>query len=171
MLIVAVAGRGVLNLVVLDARQRVHDLGILKALDMSSGQTITMVLTSVVGIIGVPLCILTHEYVMPLMGTAIGTAIPSADINVYSLPEVAALALGGSCSPSPARCFPQAGQPVPVQSPRSGPNNGEPQLAGDGRLRDSVVMWLRLLHNRAGAATAIALLTPAGERRQIVQRA
>lgn len=100
-LIVAVAVLGVLNLVVLDTRQRVHDLGVFKALGMSPGQTITMVLASVAGIglvagiIGVPVGILTHDYVMPLMGTAIGTAIPSADINVYSLPELAALALGG----------------------------------------------------------------------------
>ncbi|KAA2252878.1 FtsX-like permease family protein [Solihabitans fulvus] len=100
-MIVAVAGLGVLNLVVLDTRQRVHDLGVFKALGMSPGQTIIMVLTSVAGIglvagiIGVPLGILTLDYVMPLMGNAIGTAIPSADINVYSLPELAALALGG----------------------------------------------------------------------------
>jgi putative ABC transport system permease protein len=100
-MIVAVAGLGVLNLVVLDTRQRVHDLGVFKALGMSPGQTITMVLTSVAGIglvagiIGVPLGILTHDYVMPLMGNAIGTALPSADINVYPLPELAALALGG----------------------------------------------------------------------------
>jgi putative ABC transport system permease protein len=100
-MIVAVAGLGVLNLVVLDTRQRVHDLGVFKALGMSPGQTITMVLTSVAGIgliagiIGVPLGILTHHYVMPLMGNAIGTAIPSADINVYPPPEIAALALGG----------------------------------------------------------------------------
>lgn len=91
-MIVAVACLGVLNLVTLDTRQRVHDLGIFKALGMSPRQTIAMVLTSVAGIglvagiIGVPLGILAHHYVMPLMGDAIGTAIPSADITVYSLP-------------------------------------------------------------------------------------
>jgi putative ABC transport system permease protein len=100
-MILAVAGLGVLNLVVLDTRQRVHDLGVFKALGMSPRQTIVMVLTSVAGIglvagiIGVPLGILTHDYVMPLMANAIGTAIPSADINVYSLPELVALGLGG----------------------------------------------------------------------------
>jgi predicted lysophospholipase L1 biosynthesis ABC-type transport system permease subunit len=45
-----VAGLSVLNLVVLDTRQRVHDLGVFKALGMSPGQTIIMVLTSVAGI-------------------------------------------------------------------------------------------------------------------------
>ena len=101
LMIVAVAGLGVLNLVVLDTRQRVHDLGVYKALGMSPRQTISMVLTSVAGIgliagiIGVPLGILTHDYVMPLMGNAIGTAIPPADINVYPVQELVALALGG----------------------------------------------------------------------------
>src|SRR5205823_3532569 len=96
-MIVAVAGLGVLNLVVLDTRQRVHDLGIYKALGMSPGQTITMVLTSVAGIgliagiIGVPLGVLAHHLVVPLMGNAIGTAIPTADISVYHLSELTQL--------------------------------------------------------------------------------
>ena len=101
LMIVAVAGLGVLNLVVLDTRQRVHDLGVFKALGMSPGQTIAMVLTSVAGIglvagiIGVPLGVIAHNHVVPLMGNAVGTGIPSADIAVYHLPELAALALGG----------------------------------------------------------------------------
>jgi putative ABC transport system permease protein len=100
-MIVAVAGLGVLNLAVLDTRQRVHDLGVFKALGMSPRQTITMVLTSVAGIglvagiAGVPLGVLAHHYVVPLMGNAVGTAIPQADIAVYHLPELIALALGG----------------------------------------------------------------------------
>jgi putative ABC transport system permease protein len=100
-MIVAVASPGVLNLVVLDTRQRVHDLGVFKALGMSPSQTVAMVLTSVAGIglvagvIGVPLGILTHGYVMPLMANDIGTTLPSVDIDVYPLPERVALALGG----------------------------------------------------------------------------
>ena len=100
-MIVAAAGLGVLNLVVLDTRQRVHDLGIFKALGMSPRQTITMVMASVsgigvvAGIIGVPLGVLAHHYVVPLMGNAAGTAIPLADIAVYHLPELIALAVGG----------------------------------------------------------------------------
>ena len=95
------AGLGVLNLVVLDTRQRVHDLGIFKALGMSPRQTIAMVLASVTGIglvagiIGVPLGAIAHNYVVPLMGNAVGTAIPSADIAVYHLPELIPLTLGG----------------------------------------------------------------------------
>ena len=101
LMIVAVAGLGVLNIVVLDTRQRIHDLGIFKALGMTPRQTIAMVLTSVAGIgliagiIGVPLGVLTHNYVVPLMGNAVGTGIPSADVDVYHLPQLVALALGG----------------------------------------------------------------------------
>ncbi len=101
LMIVAVAGLGVLSLVVLDTRQRVHDLGVFKALGMSPGQTIAMVLTSiagiglVAGIIGVPLGVIAHDYVVPLMGNAVGTGIPSADVAVYHLPELLSLALGG----------------------------------------------------------------------------
>jgi putative ABC transport system permease protein len=60
-----------------------------------------MVLTSVAGIgliaglAGVPLGVIAHHHVVPLMGNAVGTAIPSADIAVYHLLELIALTLGG----------------------------------------------------------------------------
>jgi putative ABC transport system permease protein len=60
LLLVVVAALGVLNTVVLDTRDRVHDLGVFKALGMSPRQTVAMVLTSVgaigliAGVIGVP---------------------------------------------------------------------------------------------------------------------
>jgi putative ABC transport system permease protein len=100
-MLVAVAGLGVFNTVILDTRERVHDLGILKALGMSPRQTITMVLTSVAGIgltagvLGVPIGIAFHHYVLPTMGDAAGTTIPAADIAVYHPALVAPLALGG----------------------------------------------------------------------------
>ena len=49
-MLVVVAGLGVLNTVVQDTRERVHDLGVFKAVGMSPKQTITMVITSVAGI-------------------------------------------------------------------------------------------------------------------------
>ncbi|TVT40789.1 FtsX-like permease family protein [Amycolatopsis rhizosphaerae] len=101
LMLVAVAGLGVLNTVVLDTRERVHDFGVFKALGMSPGQTVAMVVTSVAGIglvsgvVGVPIGILLHDAVVPAMGSAAGTGIPAADIAVYSLPLVVALVLGG----------------------------------------------------------------------------
>lgn len=100
-MLVVVAGLGVLNTVVLDTRERVHDLGVFKALGMSPRQTIGMVVTSVAGIgllagaIGVPIGIVLHDYVLPVMGRAAGTRIPGVDLAVYQLPVLVPLVLGG----------------------------------------------------------------------------
>ncbi|WP_405888277.1 ABC transporter permease [Streptomyces sp. NBC_01136] len=101
LMLVAVAGLGVLNTVVLDTRERVHDLGVFKALGMSPRQTVAMVLSSVAGIglvagaVGVPIGVALHKRVLPVMGSAAGTAIPKADMAVYSLTVLVALVLGG----------------------------------------------------------------------------
>ncbi|WP_342775398.1 ABC transporter permease [Streptomyces tateyamensis] len=96
-LLVAVAALGVLNTVLLDTRERVHDLGIHKALGMSPRQTVLMVLTSVTGIgalasvLGTPLGVALHHYVLPAMGRAAGTRMPAADLGVYHAGLVAVL--------------------------------------------------------------------------------
>jgi putative ABC transport system permease protein len=100
-MLVAVAGLGVLNTVVLDTRERVHDLGVFKALGMSPRQTVSMIITSVSGIglvagaIGVPIGIALHDYVLPVMGRAAGTKFPAVDLAVYHLPVLVPLVLGG----------------------------------------------------------------------------
>jgi putative ABC transport system permease protein len=100
-MLIAVAGLGVLNTVVLDTRERVHDLGIFKALGMSPRQAIAAILTSVTvaGVlgdaVGMPIGAALHHAVLPAMGHAAGARIPSADITVYHLPVLAPLALGG----------------------------------------------------------------------------
>jgi putative ABC transport system permease protein len=101
LMLVAVAGLGVLNTVVLDTRERIHDFGVFKALGMSPKQTIAMVITSVAGIgllagtIGVPIGIVLHDAVVPVMGQAAGTTIPGDDIAIYHLPVLVPLLLGG----------------------------------------------------------------------------
>ncbi|MET9375857.1 ABC transporter permease [Streptomyces sp. NPDC002992] len=101
LMLVAVACLGVLNTVVLDTRERIRDLGVLKALGMTPRQTIVQVLTSVgaiglvAGAIGVPLGVALHRTVMPAMGRAVGTTIPGAHIDVYGVPLLAGLALAG----------------------------------------------------------------------------
>jgi putative ABC transport system permease protein len=100
-MLVSVAGMGVLNTVVLDTRERVHDLGVMKALGMSPRQTILMVITSVAGIglvagvIGVPLGMALHGRVFPEMGEAAGVTIPEADLAVYAPSMIVLLTLGG----------------------------------------------------------------------------
>ncbi|BCJ37130.1 hypothetical protein Athai_46330 [Actinocatenispora thailandica] len=100
-LLLSVAGIGVLNTAVLETRERVHDLGVYQALGMSPGQTIGMTITSVAGVgliagaVGVPLGVALHGVVLPIMGRAAGTDIPAVDTAVYHLPLVLPLLLGG----------------------------------------------------------------------------
>ncbi|WP_232838535.1 FtsX-like permease family protein [Streptomyces geranii] len=101
LMLVSVAGMGVLNSVVLDTRERVHDLGVCKALGMSPRQTVSLVLASVTGIgvlgglIGVPTGFALHGVVLPLMGHAAGTDLPPSVLNVYTPWQLPLLALAG----------------------------------------------------------------------------
>jgi len=101
LLLVAVAGLGVLNTVVLQTRERVHDLGVFKAVGMTPRQTIAMVVCSVAGIglvaglIAIPAGIVLHHYVLPVMGHAAQTAVPPSVLNVYHPWELVLLALSG----------------------------------------------------------------------------
>jgi putative ABC transport system permease protein len=101
LLLVAVAGLGVLNSVVLDTRERVHDLGVCKAVGMSPRQTVTMVLASVAGlgavggIIGVPAGVALHGYILPLMGEGAGTRLTPHIVSVYQALELVLLGLAG----------------------------------------------------------------------------
>jgi putative ABC transport system permease protein len=101
LLLVAVAGLGVLNTVVLQTRERVHDLGVFKAIGMTPRQTIAMVVCSVAGIglvaglIAIPAGIAVHNYVLPVMGHAAQTDVPPSAFNVYQPAELVLLALSG----------------------------------------------------------------------------
>lgn len=101
LMLVSVAGLGVLNSVVLDTRERVHDLGVCKAIGMSPRQTMSLVLASVAvigmigGLIGVPAGYALHGLVMPVMGRAVGTGLPSAVLDVYEPVQLLLLGLGG----------------------------------------------------------------------------
>jgi putative ABC transport system permease protein len=101
LLLVAVAGLGVLNTVVLQTRERVHDLGVFKAIGMTPRQTIAMVVCSVAGIglvaglIAIPAGIAVHNYVLPVMAHAAQTGVPPSVLNVYQPAELVLLALSG----------------------------------------------------------------------------
>jgi putative ABC transport system permease protein len=101
LLLVAVAGLGVLNTVVLQTRERVHDLGVFKAIGMTPRQTVAMVVCSVAGIglvaglIAIPAGIALHHYVLPVMGNAAQTAVPASVLNVYHPAEIVLLAVSG----------------------------------------------------------------------------
>ncbi|GGS20447.1 hypothetical protein GCM10010252_69690 [Streptomyces aureoverticillatus] len=101
LMLVSVAGLGVLNSVVLDTRERVHDVGVCKALGMSPRQTVSLVLASVAGIgvlgglIGVPAGFALHRFVLPMMGHAAGTNLPPSVLQVYDAPQLVLLGLAG----------------------------------------------------------------------------
>jgi len=101
LLIAVVAGLGVLNTVVLQTRERVHDLGVFKAVGMTPRQTIAMVVSTVAGIglaagfIAIPAGVELHRYVLPVMGNAAQTGLPASVLNVYHTPELILLTLSG----------------------------------------------------------------------------
>jgi putative ABC transport system permease protein len=80
---------------------RVHDLGVFKSVGMTPRQAIAMVACSVTligllaGIIAVPLGVLVHNGVVPVMGHAANTDLPAAVISVYSWWQYILLALAG----------------------------------------------------------------------------
>jgi putative ABC transport system permease protein len=101
LLLVAVAGLGTANTVVLMTRERVHDLGVFKAIGMTPAQTITMVVTTVAatglaaGLIAVPAGVALQHVILPIMGNGAETAVPAAIYHVYSPAELVLLTLAG----------------------------------------------------------------------------
>jgi putative ABC transport system permease protein len=101
LLLAAVAALGVLNTVVLNTRERVHDLGVFKAVGMTPRQTIAMAISWVAGIglvagvIAVPLGIALHHEILPEMASSVGLRLPASYLAVYGAPEIVVLALAG----------------------------------------------------------------------------
>ncbi|MEU9040940.1 MULTISPECIES: FtsX-like permease family protein [unclassified Kitasatospora] len=100
-LLVAVAGLGVFNTVVLEIRERTRDMGVTKALGMTPAQTVGAVLASVVlagtvgGAAGLPLGLLLHRATVPAMGRASGLNFPTSALDVFGTPTLVLLGLGG----------------------------------------------------------------------------
>ena len=101
LLLAIVAGLGVLNSIILNTRERVHDLGVYKAVGMTPRQTIAMVVCwvagtgLVAGVIAVPAGIALHRSVLPVMASAANLGLPASFLNVYGGWDLAALALAG----------------------------------------------------------------------------
>jgi putative ABC transport system permease protein len=101
LLLVAVAALGVLNTVVLETRERVHDLGVHKALGMAPRQTIAMVIASVVvtglagGALGAPAGLWLQQTIVAEMGWSAGFRLPPAVLQTYQPWQVLLFGLGG----------------------------------------------------------------------------
>lgn len=95
------AALGVLSTVVMQTRERVHDLGVFKALGMTPRQAIAMVVCWVAGTglaagaLAVPAGVALHHAVLPVMFAANDTGLPASFLNVYGSGEITGLALAG----------------------------------------------------------------------------
>ena len=100
-LLALVAGLGVLNTVVLHTRDRVHDLGVFKAVGMTPRQVIAMVVCwvagtgLVAGLIALPAGVALHHAVLPVMASSANLGLPASYLSVYRGPELVVLALAG----------------------------------------------------------------------------
>jgi putative ABC transport system permease protein len=103
LMLVTVAALGVLNMVVLETRERVHDLGVHKALGMTPRQTVAMVIASVVvtgligGAVGAPIGVILQRTIIGEMGQSVGFNLPASVINIYHPAELVLFGLGGLC--------------------------------------------------------------------------
>jgi putative ABC transport system permease protein len=101
LLLSAVAALGVFNTVVLNTRERVHEIGVLKSIGMTPWQVRLMVVTSMVavgslgGALAVPAGWALHRAIMPVMGDAAGTDLPHSVLTVYQPVQLVTLGLCG----------------------------------------------------------------------------
>ncbi|MFY9927522.1 MAG: ABC transporter permease [Streptosporangiaceae bacterium] len=100
-LIIVVAGLGVLNTVALQIRERAHDIGVFKSVGMTPLQTLAMIVCSVAflgfiaGIAAIPAGVYLHHSVVPVMAHAANSGYPSSLVSVYAGWELVLLALAG----------------------------------------------------------------------------
>jgi putative ABC transport system permease protein len=103
LVLAVIAVAGVFNTVLLNTRERTQDIATLKALGMSPGQVVGMVVSSACvlgllgGILGIPLGIWLHRTLLDLTTSAIGDPLPAAFYQgaFDNLAILALLALGG----------------------------------------------------------------------------
>jgi putative ABC transport system permease protein len=100
-LLVIAAALGVVSTVVMSARERVRDIGVLKAVGMTPWQAVSMVVCwvagtgLVAGVIAVAAGITLHRYLITVLATFNGNDVPASFLNVYGGSEIAGLALAG----------------------------------------------------------------------------
>jgi putative ABC transport system permease protein len=100
-LIAVLAGLGVLTSVLMLTRERVHDLGIFKALGMTPRQTVTMVVCWVIApavaaaAIAIPVAIYLHALTVEYIGSTGDSGVPRNAIAVYHPTELLVFAASG----------------------------------------------------------------------------
>ncbi|MEV0391344.1 ABC transporter permease, partial [Nonomuraea sp. NPDC050643] len=101
LLLGTISALGVFNTVVLDARERRRDIGVLKSIGMTPRQVTVMMVTSMAalglagGLLGIPVGVAAHRLIVPAMGEAAGVTLPAFMMEVWDGPVLGALALAG----------------------------------------------------------------------------
>ncbi len=99
LMVAAAAGLGVLNTVLMSTRDRVHDLGIYKALGMRPGQMLTMVVCWIAGpavlaaVIAAPAAVALNTATVRAMAGTAHTGIPASFTQVFPPSRLALLSL------------------------------------------------------------------------------
>jgi putative ABC transport system permease protein len=99
LMVAIAAGLGVLNTVLMTTRDRVHDLGIFKALGMRPGQLLTMVLCWIAGpaviaaVIAAPAAVALNQATLNAMASTAHTGIPASFTQVFPPSRLALLSL------------------------------------------------------------------------------
>ncbi len=99
LMVAAAAGLGVLNTGLMTTRDRVHDLGIFKALGMRPGQTLTMVVCWIAGpavlaaVIAAPAAVALNTATIRAMAGTAHTGVPAGFTQVFPPSRLALLSL------------------------------------------------------------------------------
>jgi putative ABC transport system permease protein len=99
LMVAVAAGLGVLNTVLMTTRDRVHDLGIFKALGMRPGQVAVMVVcwvagpAVIAGAIAAPAAVVLNTATLHAMAATAHTGIPASFTSVFPVPRLALLSL------------------------------------------------------------------------------
>ncbi len=101
LMVAVAAGLGVLNTVLMTTRDRVHDLGVFKALGMRPAQMLTMVVCWIAGpavlaaLIAAPAAVLLNTATLHAMAGTAHTGIPASFTQVFPPARLALLSLAG----------------------------------------------------------------------------
>ena len=99
LMVAVAAGLGVLNTVLMTTRDRVHDLGIFKALGMRPGQMLTMVTCWIIGpavvaaVIAAPAAVALNTATLNAMAGTAHTGVPASFTQVFPPARLALLSL------------------------------------------------------------------------------
>jgi putative ABC transport system permease protein len=99
LMVAIAAGLGVLNTVLMTTRDRVHDLGIFKALGMRPGQVVAMVICWIVapaviaGAIAAPAAVILNTATLRAMAATAHTGVPASFTDVFPVSRLGLLSL------------------------------------------------------------------------------